>query len=210
MITVCYTEIKHQWNDLELADKLALLPKNLQQQASRKRLRRDRQLSVCGKLLLQELLKAHNSIRSLDDLKYNEYYRPYFENSPDFNIAHSGNIVICAMADEGQIGIDIEQINKLDFADFTDFFTGNEWNGINTHADKFDGFYDFWTKKEAVLKAIGPGFHTPLNSIDVSGEKLVYDGITYQITPLYIYPDYKCHIASTFFPQNIKLREMNF
>src|ERR1041384_1232680 len=109
MITVCYTEIKHQWNDLELADKLALLPKNLRQQALRKRLWRDRQLSVCGKLLLQELLKAHNSIRSLDDLKYNEYYRPYFEDSPDFNIAHSGNIVICAMADEGQIGIDIEQ-----------------------------------------------------------------------------------------------------
>ena len=210
MITCCYTEIKHKWSARELADKLALLPENLRQEALRKRQWIDKQLSVCGKLLLLELLKEHNSKNSLVDLKYNEYRRPCFDCRPDFNIAHSGNIVICAMTDEGQIGIDIEQTKGLDFADFTDFFTGNEWHYINEHANKFDGFYNFWTRKEAVLKAIGSGFHTPLNSVDVSGEELVYDDITYQITPLNIHPDYKCHFASTVFPQNIELKEMNF
>jgi 4'-phosphopantetheinyl transferase len=210
MITCCYTEIKRQWSDGELANKLALLPANLRQQASRKRQWIDKQLSVGGKLLLLELLKEHNSKNSLADLKYNEYRRPCFDCRPDFNIAHSGNIVICAMTDEGQIGIDIEQIKRLDFADFTDFFTGNEWRYINDHANKFDGFYNFWTRKEAVLKAIGSGFHTPLNSVDVSDNELVYDDITYQIRPLDIHPDYKCSIASTAFPQNIEVREMNF
>jgi 4'-phosphopantetheinyl transferase len=210
MITCCYTEIKHRWSDTELSDKLTLLPENLRQQALRKRQWIDKQLSVCGKLLLLELLKEYNSKNSLVDLKYNEYLRPCFDCRPDFNIAHSGNIVICAMTDEGQIGIDIEQIKQLDFADFTDFFTGNEWHYINDHANKFDGFYNFWTRKEAVLKAIGSGFHTPLNSVDVSDEELVYDDISYQITPLNIHPDYKCHIAATVSPQNIELREMNF
>ncbi|MDO3626082.1 4'-phosphopantetheinyl transferase superfamily protein [Mucilaginibacter sp. BT774] len=210
MITCCFTEIKHRWSDHELADKLALLPESLQHQALRKRQWIDKQLSVCGKLLLLELLKEYNSKNSLADLKYNEYQRPCFDCRPDFNIAHSGNIVICAMTDEGQIGIDIEQINKLDFNDFTDFFTANEWHFINDHANKFDGFYNFWTRKEAALKAIGSGFHTPLNSVDVSGEELTYDGITYQITPMDVHPDYKCHIASTIFPQNTELREMNF
>jgi 4'-phosphopantetheinyl transferase len=210
MITCCYTEIKHYWNDRELADKLALLPESLRQEALRKRQWMDKQLSICGKLLLLELLKEYNSKNSLADLQYNEYRRPCFDCRPDFNIAHSGNIVICAMTDEGQIGIDIEQIKQLDFADFTDFFTGNEWHYINEHADKFEGFYNFWTRKEAVLKAIGSGFHTPLNSVDVSGHELTYDDIIYQITPLDIHPDYKCHIATTAFPQNIEVREMNF
>ena len=52
MITCCYTEIKHEWSEQELADKLALLPENLQQQALSKRQWMDRQLSIAGKLLL--------------------------------------------------------------------------------------------------------------------------------------------------------------
>jgi 4'-phosphopantetheinyl transferase len=210
MITCCYTEIKHEWNQQELAEKLLLLPEKLQLQALRKRQWTDRQLSVAGKLLLLKLLQEQNNVHSLADLKYNEYRRPYFEGGPDFNIAHSGNIVICGMTDEGQIGVDTEQVNQLDFNDFTDFFTENEWHYINNHPDKFDGFYNFWTKKEAVLKAIGSGFHTPLNSVDVSGENVIYDGITYQITALNTHPGYKCHIATTVLPQNIQLQEVNF
>jgi len=210
MITCCYTEIKHKWSDQKLTDMLSLLPGALQQQALRKRQWRDKQLSVCGKLLLRELLIEYSSKYSLADLQYDEYHRPCFDCRPDFNISHSGNVVICTMTDEGQIGIDIEQVKQLDFADFADFFTGNEWHYINEFDNKFDGFYSFWTRKEAVLKAIGSGFHTPLNSVDVSDEKLVYDEITYQISPLNIHPDYKCHIATTVFAQNIELREINF
>jgi 4'-phosphopantetheinyl transferase len=209
MITCYYTEIKHEWSQQELAEKLMPLPDKLQQQALRKRQWIDKQLSITGKLLLLKLLQERNSKYSLADLKYNEYRRPYFEDEPDFNIAHSGNIVICCGAEKGQTGIDIELVNKLDFADFTDFFTGNEWNYINSYPNKFDGFYNFWTKKEAVLKAIGSGFHTPLNAVDVSGENLAYDGITYHIKSLDIHPDYKCHLATTQKLQAISLIKVN-
>lgn len=209
MITCWYTEIKNEWNERELADKLALLPENLQRQAMKKRQWIDRQLTITGKLLLSKLLQERGSKFSLADLKYSPYARPYLDDGLDFNIAHSGNIVICIRADKGQIGIDIEQVNKLDFADFTDFFTVNEWQRINSDPHKFDGFYNFWTRKEAVLKAIGSGFHTPLSSVDVSEDSLNYDGIVYHIEPLFIHPDYKCHIAATHKPGTVGLTKMD-
>ena len=209
MITCYYSEIKQQWSDAALAANLALLTEKMQHQAMRKRLWTDRQLTASGKLLLSKLLQDNNRKLTLSDIHYNEYHRPYFDNGLDFNIAHSGSIVICANADTGQIGIDIEEIKALDFADFTDFFTRNEWHFINDHPNKFDGFYNFWTRKEAVLKAIGSGFHTPLNSVDVSANTLVYDGISYYITPLQVHPLYKCHIATTVLPSGINLRRID-
>jgi 4'-phosphopantetheinyl transferase len=209
MMICCYTEINHRWGEQELADKLMLLPEKLQQQALRKRQWIDKQLSVAGKLLLLRLLKELERQLSLSDLKYNDYHRPYFNAGPDFNIAHSGNIAVCGVTDSGKIGIDIEQIKEIDLADYTDYFTPNEWDKINQYPNKYDGFYDFWTRKEAVLKAIGTGFHTPLSSVDVSDENLIYDGIAYHIKPLAINQDYKCHVATTLIPADIQLTLVN-
>jgi 4'-phosphopantetheinyl transferase len=205
MIICFYTETDHQWSEQELAGKLALLPEKLQQQALRKRQWIDRQLSIAGKLLLLQVMKELEQQSTLSDLKYNTYYRPYFDGGPDFNIAHSGNIVVCCGTDNGQVGIDIEQVKGIDLADYTDYFTPNEWNKINHYPNKYDGFYDFWTGKEAVLKAIGTGFHTPLSSVDVSDEKLIYDNVTYYLKSLIINQDYKCHIATTQARANVQL-----
>jgi 4'-phosphopantetheinyl transferase len=205
MITCNYTEITHEWNEQELADKLVLLPGNLQQEALRKRQWMDKQLAVVGKLLLLNMLKETGGNLSLDLLKYNAYHRPYLDEGPDFNIAHSGNMVICCFADAGQVGIDIELVKNIDLNDYLDYFTPNEWNQINNYPDKYDGFYDFWTRKEAVLKAIGTGFHTPLSSVDVSDESLIYDNITYYIRPVAVNGECKCHLACTVAHSEIKV-----
>ena len=211
MVICCYTEIKHQWSEQELADKLAVLPSNLQQQALRKRQWIDRQFAVAGKLLLLSLLKEFKSNLTLPDLKYNTYHRPYLNTEFDFNIAHSGNMVICCGSDTGQIGIDIEQIKEIELDDYLNYFTKHEWTIIDhyTYTNRFDGFYNFWTRKEAVLKAIGSGFHTPLSSVDVSDESLTYDDITYHIQSIEINPEYKCHIATTQISPGIRLIVMN-
>ena len=210
MIICCHSEITRQWNEQELTDKLLLLPSILMQAALRKKQWMDMQLSVSGKLLLVEALKqlGTESI-SLDDLKYNTHHRPYFDADVDFNIAHSGNIVVCCATDSGQIGIDIEQINEIDLADYSDYFTPNEWGIINGHTNRFEGFYDFWTRKEAVLKAIGTGFHTPLSSVDVSDDEIKYDDITYHIRPLQIANGYKSHFAATIKPGDALVIKVN-
>jgi 4'-phosphopantetheinyl transferase len=209
MIICFYTEINHQWSEQEFADKLVLLPEKLQQQVSRKRQWQDKQLSIAGKMLLLRVMKELARQSTLTDLQYNTYDRPYFDNGPDFNIAHSGSMVICCGTDNGQIGIDIEQVKEIDLADYTNYFTSNEWNKINHYPNKYDSFYDFWTRKEAVLKALGTGFHTPLSSVDVSGESLTYDDITYYLRPLIINQEYKCHIATTLASANIQFTRVD-
>ena len=209
MIICCYTEISHQWSEQELVDKLLLLPEELRQEALRKRQWIDRQLSVAGKLLLLRLLKELKSQLSLSDLKYNDYLRPYFDAGIDFNIAHSGNIVVCCGTVEGQAGIDIEEVKEIDLTDYTDYFTPNEWRHINSYPNQYDGFYDFWTRKEAALKAIGTGFHTPLSSVDVSGKSLSYDDQTFFFQSLNLSENYKCHLAATVHPANVELIRVN-
>src|ERR1700741_1914846 len=111
MIICCHTEVTYEWNEQEFADKLLLLPSALQQSALRKKQWIDRQLFIAGKLLLFEILQQlGKGDISLADIKYNSHYRPYFETEIDFNIAHSGNIVVCCATNNSQIGIDIEQI----------------------------------------------------------------------------------------------------
>jgi 4'-phosphopantetheinyl transferase len=196
MIICHYTELNYEWSEQELTDKLALLPEKLQQQGLRKRLWIDKQLSIAGKLLLLQVLQELDSPLTLSGLKYNPYQRPYFDGGIDFSIAHSGNVVICCGVNNGQIGIDIEQVKEVDLTDYPDYFTPNEWDKINSAPILYEGFYDIWTRKEAVLKAIGTGFHIPLSSVDVSEESVEYDEITYYIKSLAIHPDYKCHVAT--------------
>lgn len=205
MIFCCYAKITRQWDKTEIADKLRQLPQKLMQDLLRKRKWTDQQLSIAGKLLLIRTLREFGTQGSLNAIQYNSYSRPYIKGGIDFNIAHSGNIVICCGTDAGMIGCDIEQINEISLEDYTDYFTTNEWKLINFPTNRYEGFYEFWTRKEAVLKAIGTGFHTPLSSVDVSDDHIIYDDIDYYISRLNIDENYKCHIAATVSRGNITL-----
>lgn len=197
MIICRHSEIARRWDEQELTDKLMLLSADLQQAALRKRRWMDKQLFIAGKILLLQVLKDMGNPLSLSDLRYNTHKRPYFDAGVDFNISHSGTRVICCATDQGKIGIDIEQIKTISLSDYPDYFTKNEWDYIDGHEREFKGFYNLWTRKEAVLKAIGTGFHAPLSSVDVVADRVEYDNITYYIQPLTIAPGYPCHIAST-------------
>jgi len=199
MIICCYTEISDRWSQQELEAKLASLPPPLQSEALRKKQWLDMQLTLAGKLLLLHLLKNLGLDRklSLTHLRYTEFDRPYFDDHFDFNIAHSGKFALCCGVLNGKVGADIEQTKHIDLDDFIDHFTENEWNKINRSSDRHEKFYTYWTRKEAVLKAIGSGLNTPLSSIDVSGANLIYDEQTYYLRSANIGDGYKCHIATT-------------
>lgn len=198
MVICCYSLITKEWTDRELADRLQLLPETLKTAALQKRKWIDRQLSIAGKLLLGEVLgKFGLEQLSLSDLRSGTRYRPYFEANIDFNISHSGNLVICCGTDKGRVGIDVEQVRAIDLDEFADCFTPNEWSIIRNAADANNSFYNFWTRKEAVLKAIGTGFHTPLSSVDVANESLIYDNVTYYIQKTDLHENYLCNMTLT-------------
>lgn len=198
MIICCHSEITREWDEQELRGKLDLLSPPLQEEALRKRRWIDKQLSIAGKLLVSEVFRNLGIADvPFSGLEYNTHKRPYFNTGVDFNISHSGNRVVCCGTVQGLVGIDIEQAKVINLGDYPDYFTQNEWEYIHSHADKFEGFYKVWTRKEAVLKAIGTGFHTPLNSVDVVADIVEYDDITYYVQSVEIAAGYPCHIAST-------------
>ena len=89
-----------------------------------------------------------------------------------FNLSHSGDIALCAVAYESVLGVDVEQIRTV--VDATQiarrFFSARENEAFAAVPDveKPQAFFNCWTRKEAYIKAIGEGLSCPLDAFDVS------------------------------------------
>lgn len=110
----------------------------------------------------------------------NEYGRPFLKGISNFhfNISHSGDWVICVIADK-MIGIDIEKIEPIDFEAAEQFCTAEEKNKLLAmHGnEKLEYFYDLWTLKESYVKALGKGLSISLKSFTIkvcSGGKVEF------------------------------------
>lgn len=95
-----------------------------------------------------------------------------FRKSLNFNVAHSGDFVLVAIADNCEVGVDIEQI-RHDFDPHEiakQFFSESERLGLEAlPADLRHGaFFSCWTRKEAYLKARGDGLNLGLDTFDVA------------------------------------------
>lgn len=92
--------------------------------------------------------------------------------SPAFNLSHSGDLAVIAVANRGEVGIDIER-RRDDLEDrklAARFFSQGELGDLNalTGTEWQAAFYACWTRKEAYMKAVGDGFSIPLRSFRVS------------------------------------------
>jgi 4'-phosphopantetheinyl transferase len=89
-----------------------------------------------------------------------------------FNLAHSGEYVLFAIADGRAVGIDVEEINDdLDAGEIAaHFFSPDEQRELEalTGRLRIEGFFECWTRKEAYVKARGEGLSLPLDQFDVS------------------------------------------
>lgn len=80
-----------------------------------------------------------------------------------FNISHSGNVILCAVAAEGMLGVDVEcSLRDIELAQLSKrFFSEEEALQIESvKEDKVlqrEAFFRFWTLKESFVKAIGLG-----------------------------------------------------
>lgn len=94
------------------------------------------------------------------------------DNSICFNLSHSGTFALYAVGLRKKIGIDIESIrDDVSVEQVTrQFFSQNEINSLEKiDIDKRSGlFFQYWTRKEAFLKASGEGISFPMEQCDVS------------------------------------------
>src|SRR5690606_1228898 len=85
-----------------------------------------------------------------------------------FNLAHSGGVVVCALADCGLVGVDVEARErvKLERALVARCCGPEEAAGVGPHGDRWrDRFLQYWTLKESYLKAVGLGISVPLDEV---------------------------------------------
>lgn len=85
---------------------------------------------------------------------------------PIFNVAHSGDLALVAVAAESgpndAIGVDLERVRALPGADsiVRQFATHREQAAFARlpESERQDAFFRWWTRKEAMVKAIGVGW----------------------------------------------------
>jgi 4'-phosphopantetheinyl transferase len=90
----------------------------------------------------------------------------------DFNMSHSGGLVVFAFTRGCEIGVDLEQIHSIgDMQNIADrFFCPEEAAELMSLPvnQREHAFFLCWTRKEAYIKAIGDGLSAPLNDFRVT------------------------------------------
>lgn len=179
---------------------LEQLPSEMQARALAFRRWEDAHGYVLGKLMVRSALQEMGYAADLSRIRYSPEDRPYFENGPDFNVSHSGTLVVCIIgpSDRSRVGIDIEEKKSIDIADFREQFTAREWEMIRQDGDPQQIFYRLWTAKEALIKADGRGLQIPLSEVVVgdggAGTAKIGE-TTWFLRPYEISPGYICHVA---------------
>lgn len=124
---------------------------------------------------LRQLLGGYAGLSpSQVEFCYQERGKPYLggEAAVGFNVSHSHELALCAVAAKGEIGIDVEQRRQLDDREALArrFFSSTEVARLEAlPADRREeAFFLAWTRKEAFIKALGEGLSHPLDAFDVS------------------------------------------
>jgi phosphopantetheinyl transferase len=91
--------------------------------------------------------------------------KPVCAGGPPFSIAHSGRLVVCAVARRGAVGVDVEQLraHRRTSTIAEHYFSTAEKAWIE--AGPPERFYMLWVLKEAYLKALGTGLAGGLGAL---------------------------------------------
>jgi len=104
----------------------------------------------------------------------NEYGRPSLAypsaTTLAFNISHTAGLVVCAFAREPEIGVDVEDASRaVDLDVARRFFSAEEADALEAlpEPERPARFFDYWTLKEAYIKARGMGLSLPLDGFSM-------------------------------------------
>lgn len=115
--------------------------------------------AACGGILARALLDVTRD----EDLSYGEYGKPFIPGAPEFNLSNDGGIVVLAMGAR-PLGADVESIPSV-YRDpealiCRKFFDEDERAAIGdgSTCEQRTSWARAWTRREAILKAMGTGF----------------------------------------------------
>jgi 4'-phosphopantetheinyl transferase len=89
-----------------------------------------------------------------------------------FNLSHSEDIVLYAVGEDLDLGVDVEYIRPMQDLEHIAcrFFCSAEQHELLTLPEdrRAKAFFDCWTRKEAFIKAVGDGLSHPLDRFQVT------------------------------------------
>lgn len=146
--------------------------------AARFRFERDQKRFMAARGILRKILGGYleehpQKIR----FDYTSYGKPMLatDSAPNalrFNLSHAGAFVLFAVTYGNNIGIDMERIrDDVPIAQIAQrFFSLGENRSLERMDEnkRKEVFFQYWTRKEAVLKAMGEGLSFPMEQLDVS------------------------------------------
>ena len=138
---------------------------------------RERRSFIVSRGTLRHLLASYTGENAARiHLGFGSHGKPFLANTHlsglRFNISHSREIALLAFALNHEIGVDVEfKRPDVDFVALADMsFSKDERAAIAAcpPADRADLFYEYWTCKEACIKADGRGLSLPLDQFSVT------------------------------------------
>ncbi|MGH2666773.1 4'-phosphopantetheinyl transferase family protein [Flavobacterium sp.] len=196
MTQIIYSYISEENHEYLIKNYLNGFPEDFQEKIMGFRRWQDAQLSLLGRLLLNYGLQKMNKKEKEESLSYTSYDKPFFSDSNiKFNISHSGEIVVCVLSETNEVGIDVEIMNNINIQDFESQMTKAEWNNLVIIENKAIAFFDFWTQKEAAIKANGKGLTIPLKSFEVINHHTKINDESFFLKEIFLDEKYKCHLA---------------
>ena len=200
------------------------------EKANRFKFERDRTRFIIGRAFLRKMLgNILNFDPSLLNIEADVYGKPFLSNEQHrhlhFNLSHSGDYIIYAFSPDSNIGIDIEKINpSIDHLEIARrYFSSREIAFLNETKNGHkvtELFYLIWSRKEALLKAVGTGLLPNLkdidvlkDSIDLFAQKINSSrtiGSKWTIHDLFVHVDYKAAVSYSDDPRQVNIAEYFF
>jgi len=163
--------------DVILEENTRLLQPEELERAIRFKFDRHRNGFITARALLRRILSLYIGLPADEiELQTMSHGKPFVitHNLPElrFNLSHSHERVLYAFCLHREVGIDIELV-KPGYADSgipERFFSKSEVEMLRSVAveQQAEAFFNCWTRKEAIIKAIGQGLSLPLSAFDVT------------------------------------------
>jgi 4'-phosphopantetheinyl transferase len=174
----------HVWHVLldlpnfEIESLLRILSVDELERASKFHFEKDKKRFIASRGILRKILSHYLGVSpQMIRFEYTFYGKPVLASKSGeatlcFNLSHSNEFALYAVCQGKNIGIDIERVrDDVSVEQISQkFYSHNEISALENICknDRFKLFFEYWTRKEALVKAIGKGISFPMEQCDVS------------------------------------------